>query len=101
MNDGDFEKTSYEEFYYFAEYKLVLDDDETLIVSSSDVIVYDKDDTDVTSTIVEDNSLTVIGTKLLAKFKAGSSSASPYHIIFRCTTSADNKYEAAGYMYIT
>ena len=98
--EGDFEKTIYEEFYYLGDFKNVLEDDETLVLGSSSVIAHDKDGNVVTDDVVESGTLSVSGSQLLAKVKAGLTSLSPYTVYFKCTTSNNNKYEAWGYMHI-
>jgi len=85
MAANQFTKQTYEEFVIEADFSANLITGE--IINSQFVSAKDKDGTDVTSTILDINTLANDGaSKVSILVRAGSVSASPYKITLRCIT---------------
>jgi len=95
---ADVEKQSYEEFRIHADFGLNMENSEVLVVGSCTVVCIDKDDTDVTATLLDDTTKAVINGDappdgsgvtdgaLQVLIKGGSESASPYKYTFKGVT---------------
>lgn len=88
-----FKKQSYEKFGVEGDFSKVLATGETLVLGSSVVIAEDKDGNDMSTTVLNQASLSVVGAKLVIQCKAGVATESPYKITFRTVTSANNQFE--------
>lgn len=75
---------------------------ESINFSGSEVLAYDKDGADVSSVVLDQNSMYVDGDKLAIQCRAGVNESAPYKILFRiCTTAATpNYWEIEVFMYI-
>ena len=94
MIPGRFEKQSYEEFYWGADFDDVVDEDnESIVLGSSSITAYDNTDTEDT-TVYDEATLVVVNSVILAvRVKAGTEGKSPYKLTYKITTTAGNKYE--------
>ncbi len=86
-------KYDWEQFPIETDFADVLESGESIIAASSAVEVYTDNAaaTNMTSTMVVSGSLSVVGTKLMAKIKAGTE-GQYYQIKFKAVTDATNKY---------
>jgi len=85
MAANQFTKQAYEEFVIEADFSENLITGE--IIDSQSANAEDKDGTDVTSTILDTNTLANDGaSKVSILVRAGSASASPYKITLKCIT---------------
>lgn len=82
-----------EKFYIAGEFRKNMETDETLVLVSSSVSAVDKDDSDVSATILDQSTLAVDGTQLQIRLQAGAEDKSPYQVTFLATTSIGNVWE--------
>ena len=87
----NYTKQPWEEERIAGEFTDDLDDGET--ISSSTVSAVDKDDNDVSTTVLDQATKTIDGGYVKIFAKGGSEAASPYVITFRATTSDGQKLE--------
>lgn len=100
---ADITKQSYEEFRIDVDFGLNLETEEELNLSSCDVVCQDKDGNDVTSTLLDIATMTLVtgsqsgatNTGLQVQIKGGTEAASKYKYTFYAVTDASppNKYE--------
>ena len=100
---ADITKQSYEEFRIDVDFGLNMEVGEALVLNNCTIICVDKDDTDVTATLLDIGTKTLItGTEskvvnagLQVVIKGGSESAEPYKYTFKGETdlSPSNKWE--------
>lgn len=88
-----FTKQPYEEFYIAGCFSNVLETGETLVLAESTVTAQDNNETDKSSDVLDQATISVIDSKLQIRCKAGIESESPYKLTFRVTTSTGNKWE--------
>ena len=95
----DFEKYTYEIFPVECDFSPNMEDDETLVLASSSVEIYDESGTDRTSTMIVAGSEQVEGQTLKAKVTGGVKDAI-YTVKFKVLTSASNKYQQDKTLYV-
>jgi hypothetical protein len=88
-----FTKQSWEQFVIAGNFEDVLGSGETISLGSSEVLAYDANDADVTTTVIGSGTLELEGAKLKVKIQAGSEDDSPYKITFRAVTNLENQWE--------
>ena len=88
-----------EKFYIGVDYVNALLEDESLNLGACSVVVYDDGGNDVTNDIYDGGTLTVDGTKLLARIKGGEE-GKIYKVSFRAGTNQGNIYEKDVYIAI-
>lgn len=97
-SNATFTKQPYEEFEVAVDFSENMETDE--VISSKTVTAVDKDDEDVTATIIASSAIE--GTnQVSAVVKAGTSSASYYTITFKCVTSTGAKWQLDVSMKVT
>lgn len=101
MPIDEFEKQPYESFLVAGDYRKVLDEGESLILSQSLITASDRSGVDASSVVLELSTKTVIGSQLKVRCRSGDLSKSPYLITFRVITDMANKWEVDGRMVIT
>jgi len=94
-----FIKQTDEIFPIAADFSDVLATDETITKESSEVIAYDSNNDDVSSTILVADSKSVLESLLLVKVRAGVD-GKKYKITFKAVTSNNNIYELDIFMII-
>ena len=87
-----FNKQTWEEFEITGDFSRVMTDGETIESTSSSVVAYDKDGTDVSATIIP-VAPTYAAQTVKVFVKAGTNAASPYKITFKVKTNSNNKWE--------
>lgn len=104
---ADVEKQSYEEFRIHADFGLNMEDGEVLVVGSCTIVCVDKDNQDVTATLLDDSTKAIIdgddppegsgvvSAGLQVLIKGGSEAAQPYKYTFKGVTdlTPPNKWE--------
>ena len=88
-----FEKQPWEEFSIWGDFIDNKETGETADLVTSSVVAEDKDGTDVSTTVLDQTTIAVSGTRLEIKVRAGTASVSPYKITFKIGTSLGNKWE--------
>lgn len=94
-----FIKQTDEKFPIAADFSDVLATGETIVAETSEVIAYDSGDNDVSSTILVEDSKSVLESLLLAKVRAGVD-GKKYKVTFKAMTSNNNIYELDIFMII-
>lgn len=87
------EKQGYESFKIDSDFVNVLVEDESIILANSSVIAVDKDGVDASSEVLDVSTLAVFGSKLVVRVRAGDEAHSPYKITFYAQTDLLNKWE--------
>jgi hypothetical protein len=95
-----FEKQSVEEFTISAGFTSVALTGEIAVLSGSSVTAVDKNGASASSDVLYGANISVSGTTLRVKVKAGTEALSPYKITFVIKTSEGNIYEKDILMYI-
>jgi len=85
------EKQPFEQFPITFDYSRNMATGETC--ASLEVIVSDKDGNDVSTTLVDDATISLSGQTASVRVRAGSVAASPYYISGRTVTNLTNKWE--------
>jgi hypothetical protein len=86
-----FEKQPYEQFTIGSDFIRNLAVAEEIVDQS--VSVYDKDGLDVSEVCSDQTTLQADVSKVTIMVRAGADAGSPYKITFRCTTSANHRWE--------
>lgn len=88
-----FSKQVYEEFTIAGDISKVIESGETITLGSCVVEAEDKDGSDVGTSVLDQTTKAVDGSKLKILCRAGSEGASPYKITFKIVTSMSHKWE--------
>lgn len=97
----NFTKQSYESFIISANFENNMATGETLVLASCSVSAVDTNGNDVSTTVLDQTSIAVSGTKLQVRVRAGVEGSSPYKITFKVVTSIPNQWEKDVQMTIT
>ena len=102
MSQNYFSKQAYEKFTVGADFSNVMDTDESISVSSSEVVAVDNAGTDVSDTVLVSGSKAVdsTGQQLNIRVQAGTESGSPYKITYKAVTDVGEYYEIDQYMQV-
>ena len=88
-----FEKQSWERFYIWGDFVKNAETGEVAVLGTSSVIAEDKNGTEVSDTILDQATKTILTTKLGMRVRAGTKNVSPYKVTFKIVTSLGNYWE--------